>query len=121
MISKKLTYAIVGASNDVSKYGYKVLKNLKDSGFHVIPVNLKEDKILDLPVSHSLSEIEPKPDVVVTVVPPTVTMDIVKQVVDLGIGSVWMQPGSESDEAIAYCEENGVSVISGACIMSANL
>jgi len=34
----------------------------------------------------------------------------------LGIKSVWFQQGSSSDEAIKFCEEKGMSVVSGECI-----
>jgi predicted CoA-binding protein len=33
------------------------------------------------------------------------------------VGMVWMQPGAESREALRYCEENGVGVVSRECIM----
>lgn len=36
---------------------------------------------------------------------------------DLGIKTVWMQPGSESEEAIKFGEINGIDVIYGVCIM----
>ena len=32
-IDKSFRYVIIGASKDTEKYGYKVLKDLKDSGF----------------------------------------------------------------------------------------
>ncbi|MDH5439134.1 MAG: CoA-binding protein [Candidatus Bathyarchaeota archaeon] len=35
----------------------------------------------------------------------------------LGITKVWMQPGSESEKAIEYCEANGIDVVYGVCIM----
>ena len=41
---KNKTIALVGASNDPTKYGNKILLNLKSKGFNVIPVNNKEER-----------------------------------------------------------------------------
>jgi len=53
---------------------------------------------------------------VVTVVPPNVTEEIVKECARLGIKHVRMQPGSESDEAVKFCQNNGIEAVT-ACIM----
>ena len=67
---------------------------------------------------YTLSEIPIKVSVVNTVVPPFVTEQIVKECKELGIDKVWMQPGSESEKAIAFCKENGIDVIYENCIMT---
>lgn len=58
-----------------------------------------------------------KPDVVDVVVPPKVTEHTVETCRKLGITKVWMQPGSESKKAIKFCEENGIDVVYGVCVM----
>jgi hypothetical protein len=116
MISKKEIYAIIGASKNPEKYGYKVLINLKESGFKVTPVNPKEEEIQGLKVYERLADIE-KVDVVVFVVPPSITEKVLEEVKELGIRSVWMQPGSESEQAIKFCEENNINCVHHACIM----
>ncbi|RLC71720.1 MAG: CoA-binding protein, partial [Chloroflexi bacterium] len=58
-----------------------------------------------------------KPDVVDIVVPPALTEKVVRQVHELGLPRVWMQPGSESEEAVRFCEEHGIAVIHDACAM----
>ena len=50
-------------------------------------------------------------------VPPQVTEEIVKICKELGITKVWMQPGSESDTAIKFCEDNDIEVVHGVCVM----
>ncbi len=116
-INKRFVYAVVGASKNKEKYGFKVLKDLKDAGYNVIPVNPHENSILGLKVYHSISDIQKKVDVVVTVVKPEVTEVIVKECKKLGIRRVWMQPGSESRSAIDYCKKNGIDVVFNTCIM----
>jgi predicted CoA-binding protein len=55
--------------------------------------------------------------VVDVVVPPKVTEHTVETCQKLGITRVWMQPGSESEKAIKFCEENGIDVVYGVCVM----
>jgi predicted CoA-binding protein len=117
MISKAYTYAIVGASNNPQKFGNIVLKDLKSAGFNVIPVNLHEEQIEGLQVYKSLSDIPGKVDVVVTIVPSQVTLEVIEQAKQLGIGRVWMQPGSENQQAVEVCEQAGIKCSHHACIM----
>ena len=93
MIDKNLTYAVVGASNDENKYGHKVFDDLLENGYHVIPINPNEEEdILDQEVFPTLSSVPEKIDVVIFVVPPTVTEKVLEEVKSLGIKNVWMQP-----------------------------
>ena len=57
------------------------------------------------------------PDVVDIVVPSKITEETVKECKNLGIGKVWMQPGSESKKAIRFCRENDIKVLFGVCVM----
>lgn len=117
MIAADYAYAIVGASANVEKYGYKVLKDLTDAGYRVYPINPKGGEILGLRVCETLDDIGEEINVVIFVVPPAVTEKILPEVKTLGITKVWMQPGSESDAAILYCEENDMTCTHHACIM----
>jgi len=47
------------------------------------------------------------------VVPPKVTEEVVKDCEILDITRVWMQPGSESETAIKFCNDNNIAVIFG--------
>lgn len=116
-INKGFTYAIVGASADEGKYGYKVTKDFSEAGYDVIPVNPKGGEVLGLRMAMGLAAIGRRVDVVVFVVPPSVTESVVHEVLALGITRVWMQPGSESDAAVAFCEEHGIACMHGLCIM----
>lgn len=117
MIDKNYNYAIVGASNNPEKYGYRVMKDLLDAGYNVIPVNLKESEILGRKAYPRLEDIGENIDVVITLVPPAITEKIVRQIKDLNIQNVWMQPGSESEESISYCKQNNINCVHQACIM----
>ena len=116
-LNKRNIFAVVGASRNPNKYGYRVYKDLKEAGYEVYPVNPNTDKILGDRCYPDLRDLPTKPDVVDVVVPPKVTEEIVKTCKRLGITKVWMQPGSESETAIKFCDENGIDVVHGVCVM----
>ena len=115
--NKNFVYAVVGASNNKAKYGFQVLKDLKDAGFKVIPINPHESKILDLKCYSSLSAVPKKINVVITVVKPSVTEKIVEECSKLSIDKIWMQPGSESKAAIDFCKSHNINFVYNTCIM----
>ena len=104
-------FAVVGATDNTEKFGYKIFKNLKDRGYEVYPVNLKAEEIDGIKVFHTLSEIPVKVDVVDFVVPAAVTEEILKECKELGLKKIWLQPGSESENTIKYCQENDMKVL----------
>lgn len=110
-------WAVVGASQDRLKFGYRVFRSLSDAGYVVYPVNPTGDELDGVPVYRRLADLPQKPEVVDLVVPPAVTDQIVKEAHQLGLDRVWMQPGAESDAAISYCQENGMQVVYHACAM----
>ncbi|MCD6504864.1 CoA-binding protein, partial [Candidatus Bathyarchaeota archaeon] len=107
----------VGASRNPKKYGHQVYRNLRSAGYRVYPVNPNADEVLGDKCYPSLEDLPVKPDVVDVVVPPNVTEEVVKTCKKLGISKVWMQPGSESEEAINFCKENGIELVYGVCVM----
>ena len=112
------TYAVVGASTTKSKYGYKVFKTLTDYDDNIVyPVNPKAEEIDGVKCYDQLADIPEQIDVAVTVVPPKVTKKIVEQVADLKIDFLWMQPGSEFDNAKEQGAKRGIDVITDDCIM----
>lgn len=48
------------------------------------------------------------------------TTNIVKEAVSLGIRHIWLQPGSESEDAIRIANDAGIEIIShGPCVLVA--
>jgi uncharacterized protein len=111
LIDKAYNYAIVGVSEDRDKWGRKLFDKMTELGFKTYPVNPKYEMIGNFTCYPSLNQIPEKIDVLIVVVPPVVGVEAVKKAVELGIPKVWMQPGSESDEAIALCRENNLEYV----------
>jgi predicted CoA-binding protein len=116
-LRKQNIFAVIGVSRNPSKYGHQVYKDLKEAGYAVYAVNPNIDEILGDRCYHSLSELPQKPDVVDTVVPPCVTEKVVTECKELGIARVWMQPGSESEQALNFCTRNNIQVVHDVCVM----
>ncbi len=110
-------FAVVGVSKNREKYGFKVYEDLKNGGYTTYAVNPRFDDIYGDTCYPDLESLPEKPDVVDFVCPPGVTEEMVRLLPGLGITRVWMQPGAESAEAIAFCERNGISVLHDICVM----
>jgi predicted CoA-binding protein len=111
------TLALVGISRSGKGFGNAIFKDLKTKGYKVYPVHPKGEDSLGQACPRNLAELPEKVGGVVLVIPPTETEKVVREVGQAGIRRVWMQQGSESEEAIRYCEQNGISVVHGNCIL----
>ncbi len=113
-------HAVVGASQDRAKYGNKVLRVYQQHNRPVFPVNPKADEIEGLTAYADLASL-PEPEKVhgiSVITPPQVTATIVEQAHQLGIGHLWLQPGSENDAIVARAEALGLNVIAdGPCLL----
>jgi predicted CoA-binding protein len=116
-LNKKNVFAVVGVSKYSEKYGNKIFFDLKRAGYSVYPVNPNAYTVLGNKCFPSLRDLPLLPDVVDIVVPPKITEKTVKECKDLEIDKVWMQPGSESEDAIGFCRRNNIKVLYGICVM----
>jgi len=110
-------FALVGATSNTSKNGYRIFKNLSRRGYEVYPVNPGLEELEGVKCYHSLADIPVRVDVVDFVVPPQVTEATLKECKRLGLDRIWLQPGSESEAAIAFCRENKLKVVHDICVM----
>lgn len=109
--------AVVGVSRNRKKFGSIIYQDLVRKGYRTFAVNRNVELIGDTRCYPSLRELPEKVGGVVLVVPPNETEKVVKEAVELGIGHVWMQQGSESEASIRTCQENNISLVTGECIL----
>jgi predicted CoA-binding protein len=114
---KYRTWAVIGVSDDRSKYGNKIYRDLREAGYTVYAVHPKNKSVEGDPCYATVKDLPTKPDVVDVVVPPAATMQVVKDCLEQGIQRIWFQPGSEDEAAIAAAQAGGMTVVSDACIM----
>ncbi len=111
------TIAVVGATDNESKYGHTIYQDLKRKGYHVYPVNPRRDTVLGDKAYAQVGDIPDPPTIVNFVIPPRFTLHVLKQCLELGLTNVWLQPGAESPEVMEYIQENGFNYLANACIM----
>ncbi len=111
------TVAIVGATDDPAKYGSVIYRDLKNKGFEIFAVNPNRDTVDGDPTYKSLDDLPIDPTIVNIVVPPQATLGVLKKAETLGYTNVWVQPGAESPEVMAYLTEHDFNYLANSCIM----
>lgn len=111
------TWAVVGASENPEKFGYKITARLMDAGKEVFPVNPKPGVINGVSFFSNLASLPKLPDVVDVVVPPAVALKVVEDCAKLGIKRIWFQPGTRSPQATARCQELGIEAVDDNCVL----
>ena len=112
------TFAVAGASANRDKYGNKVLRCYQQNQRPVIPVNPREDKIEGLDCVADVRDLPAEVQSLSVITPPHITEDVVTAAAQKGIRNIWMQPGSESKQAVQACEAAGINVIAdGSCLL----
>ena len=113
-------HAVVGASQDRSKYGNKVLRAYLQHDRPAHPINPNADEVEGRAAFADLASLPEPVHGISVITPPAVTERIVEDAAAAGITHIWMQPGSESPAAIANAEAHGMNVIAGGpCLLVA--
>ncbi len=115
------TVAVIGASNDRSKYGNKAVRAYLRMGFKVYPVNPKEETVEGLKSYSSILDIPVEIDRATLYVPPKVGMKIIEEIAQKGVGEIYFNPGSESDELVDKAHTLGLKSILACSILAVGL
>jgi predicted CoA-binding protein len=115
------TVAMVGASANINRPSYFVMKYLLGKGYAVIPVNpgLAGKEILGQKVAASLADIEQPVDLVDVFRNSDAALAIVRDAIalkdKLGLKVIWMQLSVRNDQAAAEAEAAGLKVVMNRC------
>jgi len=112
------TVAIIGASDDRSKYGNKAVRSYRDQGWEVFPIHPTLTEVEGMPAFPDLDAVPvPQLDRVSFYVPPRIGLTLIDAVARKPTGEVWLNPGSESPELVARAEALGLNVIQACSIL----
>jgi predicted CoA-binding protein len=115
---KAAPFAVVGASDDPSKFGHKVYMCYLRHGMTAYPVNPRSKEINGKAVFPTLADLPEKCEAISVITPPPVTEKVVDDAIAAGVKHIWMQPGAESMSAVEKAEKAGVNVIyGGPCLL----
>jgi predicted CoA-binding protein len=109
--------AVVGVSRKRNKFGNVIYRELKKKGYQVYPINPNTNVVEGDTCYPDLLSLPEKIDAAVINVIPAKTEKVVKELKEAKINKVWLQQGSQSDNAIRYCKQNGIECISHECIL----
>src|SRR6056297_1870094 len=109
--------AMVGASNDKTKFSYGVLRVLHETGYDMIPVNPNPNvtEIRDIPVYRSLKDIDRPVDMVEVFRPKEEFHAIAEQSIEIGAKVLWAQIDVYDDRAAKLAEDAGMKVVMDRC------
>ncbi len=111
------TIAMVGASNDKTKFSYGVLRQLSEIGYEILPVNPNPavTEIRGLRVWRSLEEIDRPVDMVDVFRPKEELYAIAERAIAIGAKVLWGQIGVYDEAAAALAEDAGLQVVMDRC------
>ena len=114
---------LIWASNNPEKFGNKILKDLIAKWHTVIPVNPKEKKIEWIRCHANLWVITFEYDIINFIVPPEVTMQILKKYRKKILKKqIWCQPGASNEQIDTFLEiHHFKNYITNSCIMIENI
>lgn len=113
--------AVAGVSHTKNDAANSIYRKLRSEGYQVFALNPNAKTVEGDACYPDLKSIPEGVDGVVIVTRPEVTKEIVRQCKEAGVSRVWMHRGmaalgsSVSDEAVAFCRENGITAIAGGC------
>lgn len=116
MLSRKV-WAVVGATENQSKFGYKIFDKLRRFGYEVYPVNPVYSEVSGEKCYPALSALPVKPECISVVVGPDKSPEVVMQAKELGIQNIWFQPGTYTPDIIDQSETAGLNTVYMHCVL----
>ena len=111
--------AMVGVSRDQQDFSRKLVREMRDRGYDMVPVNLIADEIDGKECFQSLQVINPPVEGVLVMTPAYEAIRVVRDCLEAGIHHVWLYravgQGAVSAEAVTFCKQNNIDVVEGHC------
>ena len=109
--------AVVGATDNTTKYGSIIYRDLKAKGYRVVAVNLTRPTVDGDVAYKSVSGLPQTPDIVNVVIPPPRTLELLDEIAEIPDVAVWIQPGAADDAVRDRVRVLGLPALIDACIM----
>lgn len=116
-LSDRGLIAVVGATDNPSKFGGRIYRDLKRKGYRVAAVNPGRSSVDGDAAYPDLASLPERPSIIDVVVPPRIGLEIARQASAIGLDSLWFQPGAESPQLKAFLDSSGLTYSFHVCIM----
>lgn len=118
MLEKDKVWAVVGATQNQEKFGYKLYMKLKNTGYKVFPVNPVYDTVDGDICYDTLEDLPEKVDCVDVVVGPSRSIHVLEKTKALDIPYIWFQPGTFNDDILTRAEEMKIPHVYLDCVLA---
>ncbi len=109
--------AVVGLSPKPHRPSYGVARYMQLAGYHIIPVNPNEEKVLGEKSYARLEDVPVQVDVVNIFRRSEYVPAIVESAIAVGAWAVWMQEGVINEQAAAHARKAGLQVVMDRCLL----
>lgn len=116
VLTQSQNIAVIGMNADPKKYANKIYRKLKEHNKTVYGVNPNYTEIDGEKIYASITTIEEPVDMVVMVVAPKHGINMLEAIKDKGVETLWLQPGTISDELVTKATDLGLNVIDN-CVL----
>lgn len=111
--------AMVGVSRDPKDFSRQLFREMCNRGYDMVPVNRVATEIDGRECFQCLQAIRPAVEGVLVLTPAYETIRVVNDCAETAIHKVWIYraggTGAVSEEAVAFCKQNGMQVVEGHC------
>jgi predicted CoA-binding protein len=111
------TVAVIGASNDRSKYGNKAFRAFARQGYTVIPINPNVAEVEGTRTYATVLDVPGSIDMATVYVQADAGVKVMENLAQKGVGEVWLNPGADEDEVVAKARALGLNVIQACSII----
>jgi hypothetical protein len=109
--------ALVGASRDPKKFGFTAMRELRERGYQIFPINPNANEIDGQPCYPTLAALPEKVDGVLVMTPPAQVAAVLEDAAKLGLKNVWVQQMAESADTAGLGQKLGLNLVTGKCIL----
>ncbi|MCC7375219.1 MAG: CoA-binding protein [Verrucomicrobiales bacterium] len=113
--------AILGASNDPTKFGNKAVRGFVQKGWTVFPINPNAATIEGLPAYRSVKELPRRPNLVSAYLPAAIMVKVLPEVAQVGCDELWLNPGADDPEVVDLAERLRLNVIQACTLVGHGL
>ncbi len=111
------TLGIIGVSEKKQKFGNAIFNELKNKNKRIYQIHKSLTLVNDSLCYSSYESLPEKIDGLIISVKSSKVKPIIEEYHKAGVKNFWIQQGSSSEDAIAYCKQNNINFISGKCIL----
>jgi predicted CoA-binding protein len=110
------TIAVPGLSDKPWRDSYSVSSFMLNHGYAIIPVNPFVQAVFNIPALPSLTAIRERIDIVNVFRRPEHVPALVEEAIAGGFPTLWLQPGTLHEGAVARASAAGLNVVADRCI-----